>query len=108
MIELLYSVNCPNFEPTLSLLREIIKESHSNAAITVTEVTSHADAIFHRFLGSPSIRINDRDIEGAESPLAEYSLRCRRYREDGRAVGVPPRALIEEALRSYFTKGHPE
>ena len=108
MIELLYSKDCPNFEPTLSLLQEIVSGNHFNAAITVTEVSSQADAVAHRFLGSPSIRVNNNDIEDADSSAAEYSLRCRRYRVGDKIVGVPPRELIEAALRRDLTEGSTE
>lgn len=108
MIELLYSAGCPHFEPTLTLLQEILNEQNCSATISKIEVVSHTDAVLHRFLGSPSIRINDRDIEGAEPPAAAYSLRCRRYKAGDRIVGVPPRALIEAALQRHLADGRGE
>lgn len=95
-IEFLYFKNCPGHAPALSLLEQILLETDTTVSIEKIEVTSPELAIQHRFLGSPSIRINGVDIEGREE-ASEYGLKCRIYRDTG--SGVPSERVIREALQ---------
>jgi hypothetical protein len=57
-----------------------------------------------RFLGSPTIRVNDEDIEPAARRRTDYGFMCRTYRaEDGTTTGIPPAVLIAD-VRSAFTR----
>lgn len=66
-------------------------------ALEVREVESDADAERERFVGSPTIRIDDRDLQPpAEEPVG---LTCRVYRlRDGRVSPLPDREQVREAL----------
>jgi len=52
----------------------------------------------HRFLGSPSIRINNKDLETIEDKSTEYSMRCRRYKNGDVMEGFPSKELIKVNL----------
>jgi len=95
-IEFFYFKNCPGHESTLSLLERLVLEHDIKVAIEKIEVTSPELAIQHRFLGSPSIRINGVDIEGWEE-ASEYGLKCRIYRDTG--SGVPSERVLRKALQ---------
>jgi len=95
MIEVLYFSGCPNHEPTVDLAREVIGELGLEAAIREVPVETAEAAEKHRFVGSPSVRVNGRDIEPAAREQTEFALSCRMY---GHA-GVPPKELLVEALR---------
>ncbi len=95
-IEFLYFENCPGHESALSLLEQILLENDTTVAIKKIEVTSPELAIQHRFLGSPSIRINGKDIEGIEEE-SEYGLKCRIYQDTG--SGIPSEAVLRKALQ---------
>ena len=60
------------------------------------EITTQSMAIQHRFLGSPSIRINGKDIEGRDE-ASEYGLKCRIYPDTG--AGVPSERVLRKALQ---------
>ena len=67
--------------------------------IDLQEVHTHEQAEALRFPGSPTIRVDGRDVDpvGAEAPPA---LACRIYRlPDGRVSPVPSREQLEEALK---------
>jgi len=66
--------------------------------IEIINVVDNADAVSKRFLGSPSIRINGRELEFDENELTQYSMRCRVYRDGDCHSGVPPRALLLGAI----------
>jgi hypothetical protein len=62
------------------------------------EIRTHEEAGELAFPGSPTIRIDGRDVDpaGAGAPPA---LSCRVYRfPDGRVSPIPSRQQLEEAL----------
>jgi hypothetical protein len=77
----------------------VLAESGVACEIELREVHDQDEAEELRFPGSPTIRVDGRDVDpaGAASPPA---LTCRVYRlEDGRPSPVPSRTQLEEALR---------
>jgi hypothetical protein len=97
-IELYYWGGCPSYPEAQSLLRDVLVERGITEPIELHEVVTQADAIELAFPGSPTIRIDGRDVDpiGASSPPG---LTCRVYRlPDGRPSPVPSRQQLEEAL----------
>jgi hypothetical protein len=97
-VELLYWRGCPSYPEAKALLEQVLAERGIEAGVDMREVMSQEDAEALRFPGSPTIRIDGRDIDprGAASPPA---LNCRIYLlPDGRVSPVPTRETIEEAL----------
>lgn len=97
-IEFLFWEGCPSHPEALALLRDVLDGRGIDAAVELREVFTHEEAVALAFPGSPTIRIDGRDVDagGAQSPPA---LTCRVYRlEDGRASPVPSREQLEEAL----------
>jgi hypothetical protein len=96
-ISFLYIKGCPNAEPSLNLLKEVLREKGFDVEIEVKEIESEGDAEKYHFLGSPTIQINGQDIE-RERRNDPPVLGCRVYRTDSGYIGVPPRELIARAL----------
>jgi hypothetical protein len=97
-IELLYWRECPSYPEAQQLLEEVLAAHGIDRPVEVREVTSEEEAARERFPGSPTIRIDGRDIDpaGASQPPA---LTCRiYYLPDGRVSPVPSRDQLEEAL----------
>ncbi len=97
-IEFLYFEGCPNHEIALSNLKESLSELDIHTDIKIIKVESPEDALEYRFLGSPSIRINNKDLEIEEDNSTEYSMRCRRYKNGETMVGFPSKELIQLKL----------
>jgi len=98
-IDLYWWEGCPSHPEALALLEDVLVANGVEAEIELHEVTTDEEATRLRFPGSPTIRIDGRDIDpaGAESPPA---LNCRIYRlPDGRVSPIPSREQLEEALR---------
>lgn len=97
-VEFLFWRECPSHPEALASLRSVLAERDVDVPITIVEVESLDDAARYGFPGSPTIRIDGRDVDpvgGAAPP----SLTCRLYRlPDGRPSPVPSREQIEEAL----------
>jgi hypothetical protein len=98
-IELLYWEGCPSHPEALALLERVLAERGIDVPVQLHEVFTDDEAVELRFPGSPTIRVDGRDIDpvGAESPP---SLTCRIYwLPDGRVSPIPSREQLEEALR---------
>ena len=97
-VELLYWEGCPSTPEAEALLSRVLEERELHIPIERREVFTQEDAEALRFPGSPTIRIDGRDVDpiGAESPPA---LNCRIYHlPDGRVSPVPSRESLEAAL----------
>ncbi|MFQ6008036.1 MAG: DUF2703 domain-containing protein [Candidatus Zixiibacteriota bacterium] len=98
-IELLYFDGCPNHEQALENLQECLQQLLLDQQVERIKVENNEDAVKHRFLGSPSIRINGKDLEIEEDDTTEYSMQCRRYQTKSGIQGYPPKELILTALK---------
>jgi glutaredoxin len=97
-IEILIFDGCPNSEAAENLVRETVGELGIDAEIKVINVIDNEDAVAKRFLGSPSIRINGRDLEIEEDRLTQYSMKCRIYRHGESQSGVPSKELLKSKI----------
>ena len=97
-VELLYWDGCPSYPEARELLAKVLTERGVDAEIEMHEVTTDAEAQALGFPGSPTIRIDGRDVDsrGASAPPA---LTCRiYYLPDGRVSPIPSREDLEAAL----------
>jgi hypothetical protein len=97
-IEFLFWAGCPSHPEARELLDAVLADRGMSAEIEVREIFTQDDAVELAFPGSPTIRVEGRDVdpEGAALPPA---LACRVYRlPDGRPSPVPSRQQLEEAL----------
>jgi hypothetical protein len=97
-VELLYWDGCPSYPEARELLADVLSVRGVEAEIRMRRVTTDAEAEALSFPGSPTIRIDGRDVDraGAES---RPSLSCRvYYLPDGRASPIPSRDDLEAAL----------
>jgi hypothetical protein len=98
-IELLYWAPCPSHDEARSDLESILAERGFETPIEMREVTTWEEAEALRFPGSPTIRIDGRDVDEAGAAAAPPSLTCRiYYLPDGRVSPVPSREQLEDAL----------
>jgi hypothetical protein len=97
-IDFLFWDGCPSHPEARTLLREVLADHGLDAEVEEHEILTHDEAVELSFPGSPTIRVDGRDVdpEGAALPP---SLTCRVYRlPDGRPSPVPSRQQLEEAL----------
>jgi hypothetical protein len=70
----------------------------SHAEVRVVEVPDQQAAEQARFLGSPSIRVDGRDIEPGAEWTSEFVHGCRLYRGEHSLRGLPEEAWLRQAL----------
>lgn len=93
-IEFLYFDGCPNHETALTNLKEVLSEADITGEIEIINIEKPEDVTKHRFLGSPSIRIDNKDLEITEDDSTEYFMGCRRYKNGEVMEGFPSKELI--------------
>jgi arsenate reductase len=93
LIEVQVFEGCPHAGAALALAAEVVARLAPEAKVARVEVDTPARAATVGFLGSPSLRIDGRDLE--DRTTSDGLLGCRTY-EGGR--GVPPAWLVEAAV----------
>jgi hypothetical protein len=94
-IEVLYFASCPTAKGALANLKAVLKERKLQADIKLIAVETEEKAKEVGFQGSPSIRVNGKDLEGRDEG---YAFSCRIYEEEGKMRPVPSKALISKKL----------
>lgn len=95
-LELLYFDGCPSHEPLLVRLRELIERAGSDERIRLVRVES--DEQVERFLGSPTVRVDDMDVEPAARTRTDFGLKCRLYPIRAGLSPTPPDRWILDAM----------
>ena len=96
-IEVLYILDCPHYPAALAELKKVLSIENISAQISEVLVANPRMAEAMKFRGSPTIRINDRDIAG-ESQVQHFAVSCRLYPGE-KQPGVPPAEMIHRAVR---------
>ena len=99
-IELLYVAGCPNHQPALNIVEDVLREQGLTPDVTQIEVSSPAQAAAVAFFGSPTVRVDGKDVDPTVNLFPSYGVSCRAYFVDGRLEGVPPREWILNAVLS--------
>jgi hypothetical protein len=97
-VEILYTEDCPNWQGTLEDVQAVLRGKSKSVEMVLTEVGSEDEAQELKFLGSPTIRINDNDIEWDVPENGPFGLTCRVYDIEGAILGRPPREWIDAAI----------
>src|SRR5215218_10530946 len=97
-VELLWWEGCPSWERALAILRdEMSSLGLEPDSVEVREVRTEGDADREEFVGSPTIRVDGRDVQPpGQEPVG---LTCRVYRlRDGRISPLPDLDDLREIL----------
>jgi hypothetical protein len=98
-VDFLWFQDCPNREAARALLYEVIDDVAPGTTVSDIDATDPEVAKSHRFPGSPTIRVDGRDVDPAFIDPGDYTPRCRLFRTVSGIVRVPERRWIEDALR---------
>jgi len=100
-IDLLYIDGCPNMAKAERIVQQVLDElgAAGTAQIIKTLVKTYADAETLKFLGSPTIRVNDIDVEPDAELQGEFGLHERNYRIHGVDSELPDMKWLRDAVR---------
>lgn len=78
-IEVLYMAECPSHPAAVKLVRDILVAEGIAAEVQEVLVRDEGMASELRFLGSPTILINGKDVAGEAQKAQNFALNCRLY-----------------------------
>ena len=93
IIEVLYIPGCPHHQPTVERVRHVLASESLTNEVREVPVKTEGEAQSLRFPGSPTVRVNGRDIE-PDRTVAPI-LACRLY---ANGTGVPPEDMLRTAI----------
>ena len=96
-VEVLYIAECPSHLAAVKLVKDVLAAEGIVANVREVLVTDERMASELRFRGSPTIRINGRDIAGESQKAQAFALSCRLY-PGSKSIGVPPAEIIYRAV----------
>jgi len=122
-VQLLYILDCPWCVKTKKLIRESLEELGVEAGLEEILIDSDEKAEKYEFLGSPTVRINGKDIQEEVSKgqclpceeIVEYEQEstdfvkqecrcgCRIYFYKGNQYPYPPKEMIQEAIMKLIS-----
>ena len=100
-ILLLHTADCHAWQAAEIELEKALKEVGKPVAYEVILVDSQELAVKNKFLGSPTIQIEGKDVDPAADKITNFTVEaCRPYFWQGKSFDFPPAEMIIAALRS--------
>lgn len=118
-------MDCPWCIKTKRLLREVLRELNLKAEVKEILIDTKEKAKKYGFVGSPTIRINEKDIQDKIEKarclpceeLTELTKKtepfvkeeccisgCRTYNYNGKQFPYPPKGMIKEAIKNILNE----
>jgi hypothetical protein len=82
-LEILYFAGCPHHPDSVGLARDVLAELGLEVEVREIAIETAAAATRHRFIGSPSLRVNGVDIGIEARDRKDFELSCRMYSGGG-------------------------
>ena len=106
-IEVLYFDGCPTYETATKTLRAVLVEEGMESDVELVAVNTDEEARRLRFPGSPTIRVDGRDLFPAPA-REDWWLGCRLYATPEGLRGSPTTGMLREALAEGGTIADPD
>src|SRR2546421_2994244 len=103
IVEILVTTDCPNEDRAIDLVGMAASALEMTPKVVLVEVADLSDALRQRFPGSPTIRIDGRDVSPPSG--GEVSLSSRTYATSHGRSAVPEFALLIAAMESATNVG---
>jgi hypothetical protein len=97
-IEILSRDDCESRGMAVAVVQRILEETGIPAHLEVVDMSDENDAEQRRVLGSPTIRIEGRDVEPGSNKRTDFSIGDRVYRGERGLQSWPDERWVREAL----------
>jgi hypothetical protein len=97
-VELLYFDGCPNYLGLRPRVERMLTERGLGDRLELVEITSLEEAEAQRFLGSPTLRVDGRDVEPGADDRTDFGIKCRIYRGVGGLRPTPSDDVVAAAF----------
>ena len=96
-VEILYFDGCPTYLEAENALRGVLSEEGIEAGVEMVAVDTDEEAQRLRFPGSPTIRVDGRDLFPVPE-RGDWRLGCRVYATPEGLKGSPTTGMLKDAL----------
>lgn len=100
-VEILYIDGCPSWKNGLANLKEALLKENQTVEVVLVLVEDNQQAEILKFLGSPSFRIDGRDLWPEER--RQFALGCRVYFTPNGLKGVPTIELLRKKIHAHVS-----
>jgi hypothetical protein len=100
VIEILYTERCRFLSLAVERVREAlaVRDDELDIEVRLILVGSFVEAVARRFRGSPTVRVDGRDVETREGAVAPIGLLARGYVVDAHVERAPSVVAIRRAI----------
>jgi hypothetical protein len=100
VIEILYTERCKFLPLAVERVRQALalRGAELDVEVRLLLVSSFGEAVARRFRGSPTVRVDEQDVETRPGAVAPIGLIARGYVIDSRIERAPSVAAIRQAL----------
>ncbi len=98
-IGIFFIEGCPGLSSITDDIKEVLAEEAVDADISLFLIETLEDAKRLQFTGSPTVRINGRDIDSNMKAIKDYGLRSRHYYANGEELDFPSKSMIRDAIK---------
>lgn len=95
-IELLYFDGCPSWKEALLILNQGLTQLGITEDVVLKRVETLNEAVENEFIGSPTIRVDGKDL--FQTDQTSFGLGCRIYQTPEGFMGWPTQKMITEKL----------
>jgi hypothetical protein len=97
-VEILFLDGCPSYRRAQAIVERVVADMQAHVEIELVHVADHDQALAYGFLGSPTVRVDGRDVQPGAEARRDYALSCRVYPSSDGFSGEPQEAWIRQAL----------
>lgn len=98
IVEVLSFAGCPNEGRARRMAERVLEEVGVEAELRSVDVPDLETAARLGFLGSPTLRIDGRDVEPGAEERTDYLLGCRLFRTSEGLKGEPDERRVRSAV----------
>ena len=103
-VEVLYFEGCPTYKTATKILQSVLAEERIAAEVELVAVNSDEEAQLLRFPGSPTVRVDGRDLFHVPEH-EDWRLGCRVYATPEGLRSSPSAEMLKEALKTKGAAG---
>lgn len=99
-IEILHTERCRFLPLAIERVRDALslRDDELDIEVRLVVVSTFVEAVARRFRGSPTVRVDGRDVETREGAVAPIGLLARGYVIDSRVERAPSVVAIRRAI----------
>ena len=98
LIEILARTDCDSRGMAINVVEQVVAETGIPAEVQVIDVSTLAQAKRLRFVGSPTVRVEGRDVDRQPNGYSDVSLGDRVYRTERGLAGWPDAEWVRESI----------